>query len=442
MITKQEIEYANSIDIASFLKTRGMSAKRVGSAYEWQAPTGKVTIKGCKWYSHYERVGGYTIDFVKKYFELDFKEAMEELLGKRYTSVRDKSIRTQIPFRVPRVYENSKRVFNYLHYDRCINKEVINAFMREGLIFEDAKYHSAVFVGKDSEGKIKHLHKRAISSSSFKGNVESSNPDYSFNWIGNSNKLFIYEAPIDMLSYISIYSVNWKNDSHVALCSTAPLAAIRILKEHPEIDTVFLCLDHDSAGIEGSYRIAEELHALGKYGVWRIQPDYKDWNEDVKSMHGKDAIPSSESPRLEYIKAECQSIADEDFEMYGCFEKKEFIFGMKTILFKIGENHKEYDEETVILFNQMSRLALGLYCKERGESASSVASKLQELYKPHRDYMHMKGRYKELADSIGKLEGDTSLLLPFALNTIAMCGAIERRLEEQKQNNNISIGAL
>ena len=181
---------------------------------------------------------------------------------------------------------------------------------------------------------------------------------------------------------------------------------------------------------------------MGKYGVWRIEPEYKDWNEELKAMHGKDAIPSSESPRLEYVKAECQSIADEDFEMYSCFEKKEFIFGMKTILSKIGENHKEYDEETVILFNQMSRLALGLYCKERGESASSVASKLQELYKPHRDYMHMKGRYKELADSIGKLEGDTSLLLPFALNTIAMCGAIERRLEEQKQNNNISIGAL
>lgn len=442
MITKQEIEYANSIDIASFLKTRGMSLKRVGRAYEWQSPTGKVSIKGCKWYSHYERVGGYTIDFVKKYFELDFKEAMEELLEKRYKSSRDENIRTSIPFRVPRAYENNKRVYNYLHYDRCISKDVLDAFMREGLIFEDAKYHSAVFVGKDSEGEIKHLHKRAISSSSFKGNVEGSNPDCSFNRMGNSNKLFIYEAPIDMLSYISIYSVNWKNDSHVALCSTASLAAIRILKEHPKIDSVYLCLDHDTAGIEGSYRIAEEIHALGKYGVWRIEPEYKDWNEELKAMYGKDAIPSSESPRIEYVKAECQSIAAEDFEMYSCFEKNEIVFGMKTILSKIGENHKEYDGETVNLFNQISRLALGLYCKESGESASSVASKLQDLYKPHRDYLNMRGRQKELSESFAKIGEDTNQSLLFALKAITMCGAIERRLEEQKQNNNMSIGAI
>ena len=89
MITKQDIEYANSMDIVSFLKARGMSAKRVGSTYEWQSPGGKVSIKGSKWYSQYERVGGHTIDFVKKYFGLDFKGAMEELLGKRYTVMKE-----------------------------------------------------------------------------------------------------------------------------------------------------------------------------------------------------------------------------------------------------------------------------------------------------------------------------------------------------------------
>ena len=45
MITKNDIENANMMDIASYLKSQGISTRRVGSAYEWEAPTGKVSIK-------------------------------------------------------------------------------------------------------------------------------------------------------------------------------------------------------------------------------------------------------------------------------------------------------------------------------------------------------------------------------------------------------------
>lgn len=39
----------------------------------------------------------------------------------------------------------------------------------------------------------------------FKGNVEGCDPRYSFRWIGKSNTVYVFEAPIDMLSFISMY---------------------------------------------------------------------------------------------------------------------------------------------------------------------------------------------------------------------------------------------
>ena len=48
---------------------------------------------------------------------------------------------------------------------------------------------------------------------------------------------------------------NWQEHSYVALCSTATYGDTHILKMNPQIDTVVTCLDHDSAGIEGNYRL-------------------------------------------------------------------------------------------------------------------------------------------------------------------------------------------
>lgn len=85
MINKNDIENANMMDIASYFKTQGISTKSVGSAHEWESPTGKVSIKGNRWYSQYEMVGGYPLNFVMKYFNLEFKDAVSSLLGNGFT---------------------------------------------------------------------------------------------------------------------------------------------------------------------------------------------------------------------------------------------------------------------------------------------------------------------------------------------------------------------
>lgn len=88
------------------------------------------------------------------------------------------------------------------------------------MIYESAYYHNAVFVGYDSSGKPRHAHKRGtVTSNSYKGNVAGSQPEFSFHWHGTSDKMFLFEAPIDMLSYISMHKENWKN---IAMRHPAP----------------------------------------------------------------------------------------------------------------------------------------------------------------------------------------------------------------------------
>ena len=61
--------------------------KRAGSEYIWESSQGKVSVKGNRWYHHYDKEGGYVIGFFQRFFDMTFQEAMLMLLeedGTRY----------------------------------------------------------------------------------------------------------------------------------------------------------------------------------------------------------------------------------------------------------------------------------------------------------------------------------------------------------------------
>lgn len=96
-----------------------------------------------------------------------------------------------------------RRVYAYLINRRGIDRDVIYTFAHCGLIYESEKYHNVVFVGKDNQGIPRHIHKRGTASeSTYKGNADSSIPEFSFHWNGKSDKIYLFEAPIDMLSLL------------------------------------------------------------------------------------------------------------------------------------------------------------------------------------------------------------------------------------------------
>ena len=152
--------------------------------------------------------------------------------------------------------------------------------------YEDAEYHNAVFVGTDTDGVPRHAHKRSANSygKAFRLNVEGSDPRYSFHHVGTDRSLYVFEAPIDMLSFITLYPENWQRHSYVACCGTSIQPVLQMLEQVPQLDTVLLCLDNDEAGHQASRRMREQLDA--RYSVERLIPENKDWNDDLTLSGG------------------------------------------------------------------------------------------------------------------------------------------------------------
>ena len=73
-----------------------------------------------------------------------------------------------------------------------------------------------------------------------------------FPLVGTSDRLYVFEAPIDLLAFLTLYPDGWQQHSYVALCGTAEHAMLWMLEKNPNLRKTILCLDHDAAGIEPS----------------------------------------------------------------------------------------------------------------------------------------------------------------------------------------------
>lgn len=274
---------ARTTDIADLLKRDGEVLKRSGKEYQWRDGSNKVTIRGNLWYHQYEEVGGDAIDFVQKFYNKNYQEAMEYLLngyGGTLTSAPPIQPKEK-QFSLPPKNDNMRRIFAYLLQSRGLGRDVLYAFVNKQMIYESLPHHNAVFVGYDSKGIPRHAHKRGSSQqSTYKGNADGSIPEYSFHWNGTSNKIFLFEAPIDMLSYISMNPYNWQQHTYAAACSVADRVLFQCLHDNPNLNEVYLCLDNDEAGQKAVKRIADKLSQQG-YKSEILTPTNKDWNEDL-----------------------------------------------------------------------------------------------------------------------------------------------------------------
>lgn len=281
--TQEQKDRARTTDLVDLLQRQGEHLKRSGAEYQWRDGSNKVTIRGNLWYHQYDQVGGDAIDFVRRFYNKDYPEAMEYLLnGYGGTLTAAPPAKKEVKeFEMPQRNENMRRVYAYLLHQRGLSRDVVYAFAHKNMIYESLPHHNAVFVGYDTDGVPRHAHKRGTGSqSTYKGNAEGCIPEYSFHWNGTSDKIFLFEAPIDMLSYISLNPYQWQKNTYAASCSVADRVLFQCLKDNPQIKEVYLCLDNDEAGQTASKRISDKLFIQG-YKTEILTPIHKDWNEDL-----------------------------------------------------------------------------------------------------------------------------------------------------------------
>ena len=313
LYSKEQIAHANNVNLVDFLRSQGESLTKSGKDMRWNRHT-SVTLRGNQWFEWKSQEGGYPIHFLQKYYHYSFREAMEVLLsvaGDMTVSAQDIQDTQKKEFQLPSKNTNMKRVFTYLHETRGIDKDILGEFIKMNLLYEDAKYHNAVFVGYDENGIPRHAHKKSTFSNgnkSYRGNVEGSDPRYTFHYVGKNSKLFVFEAPIDMLSYISLHKENWQENSYIALNGLSMQGIECMMENYSNLKIILLCLDHDIAGIEGAERIKDQLVEKGYHEVGILQSLNKDWNEDIKKRKGKAFIEAEDNPRYKEIEEQILSL--------------------------------------------------------------------------------------------------------------------------------------
>ena len=274
--TEEQIARANQTDLVSFLNEQGEQLVKSGREYRWKKHD-SVTVSGNRWYRHSQNKGGYPVDFVMEFYHATFPEAVK-MLNDEEGEGRQKSCLAPSPdFRLPEKSETNETVIKYLTEIRRLEKDLVEEWIAGGNIYEEKKHHNVVFVGRDADGIPRYAHCRGTGGIKYRGDVAGSDKSYGFCHRGEDNQLFVFEAAIDLLSFIQLFPKDWKKRSYLSLGGVSSVALMAFLSERPQITSVFLCLDNDHAGNEASEKLAIEIP--DGYSVIRLKPSRKDWNE-------------------------------------------------------------------------------------------------------------------------------------------------------------------
>lgn len=307
--TESQISSANHVDLAAFLLSHGEKLSHRGNQYLWEK--NQVWIHGHEWYSHYESKGGHAVSFVMRYFGLSFQNAVEELTGDSAISgvQQDMVIAKEMKsFVLPQRSETTNRLLCYLTKERFIAREVVEYFIKAQTLYENAKYHNCVFVGLDEDGVPRHCHIRSTTGN-YKRTESGSQAEYSFHHNGESEWLFVFEAPIDMLAFMTLHRKDWDKHSYVALCSVSERALLHRLNVNPNLRKVVLCLDNDNAGISACERIKGILENKCYSDVRILRSVNKDWDEDVKAQNGVTPI-LADNTDIEAVRKICKEAVE------------------------------------------------------------------------------------------------------------------------------------
>ena len=269
--TQEQIDRANQADLVLFLQSQGEPLERAGQEYRWKRHD-SLTVRGNKWYRHSQSKGGGPVDFVMEFFGKSFTEAVELLTGEKGAAPPQDSPQFRLPPRSP----DNRTARNYLTAARRIDEDVAGFFFASGDIYEDEAHHNAVFVGRDEDGIPRYAHSKGTAGN-FRLDVKGSDKAFNFCYRGEGERLFVFEAPVDLLSFLCLFKKEWQKQSYLSLGGVGEKALLRFLSDRPNIKTVYLCLDSDEAGNDACSRLVK-LMPEG-YTVHRLIPLFKDWNE-------------------------------------------------------------------------------------------------------------------------------------------------------------------
>ena len=289
--TQAQIDKANAVDLEKFLRAQGETLVRSGKEYRWKAHD-SLTVCGNKWFRHSQSKGGLPVDFVMEFYGKSFPEAVQMLTGEPGEAQPEAGPAPSPAFRLPLRNVTNANILNYLTQERKLSPSLVNFFIAAGDIYEDSSHHNVVFVGRDADGHPRYASSRGIQEK-FRQDAAGAEKAFGFAHRGTDKQLLVFEAPIDLLSFIELFPKNWQQHNYLSLGGVSGKALRQFLSERPDVERVFLCLDADKAGEDACKRLTALLPDT--VSVTRIQPCMKDWNDVL--------VHRAEIPNRNYFKS-------------------------------------------------------------------------------------------------------------------------------------------
>ncbi len=167
--TEEQIRRANERSISEYFRSQGYNCKQIRSETHI-AGFGGFYVKDCvipnPFYIHSQQIGGMgLVGCLMKVMNMPFKEAVQTALdgeqgrgeGKLEHNSGYKQTQRYVPlppepkpeFVMPEKAGDNRRAYSYLTKTRYINPDVVNAFIRAGVLFQDTK-GNAVFLHREN----------------------------------------------------------------------------------------------------------------------------------------------------------------------------------------------------------------------------------------------------------------------------------------------------
>ena len=458
LYTQEQIDKANQTNLEEFLQQKGERLRKTGSesVLIYKDSTGEhdsISVRRNRWYDHKNMRGGYPLKFMQEFYGMNFRTAMKELLhgeepelGRKKNAEQEKpkvSGETEVngntakcedgtkksEFKLPEKDSNMKRLFAYLLQTRFLSKDVVKSFVAQKTLYQEKEHGNIVFVGTDKEGVPKSACKKSTAEQAkgFRMTVAGSDCRYGFCWRGESTKLYVFEAAIDLMSFITLKNYDWKTDSFLALDGLSSKPLLQFLEEQKNIHEIFLCLDHDAAGIETSEKLKDCLVEKGFSAdlVTYCCPIYKDWNEQLKAEHGVEAIlPQSHPKKTAYhVAVRKLGIMNANTESpYMKWRKQEYEkSGIHFYLEQIKRDFKQAEKSVkkgeadtkplLASILRMADLSVCLMCEMKRDDNlpkltmyQTTIQNLEKAYKPYLDKARMDRRIQEMKEEMEHLK--------------------------------------
>lgn len=334
--TSEEVRAAYETSVVDLAQQYGYTLKAERDVYHVKGCGGLyIWQNGLGWYCHSTQERGNNVDFLIKYCGVAKKtDAIRLLLScanitpAKYINVNNAPRKPKGEIKMPeRFAGHYNNLYWYLMTKRHIDKDIVYRCLQNGSIYQDI-HRNVVFCGKDNDGIVRYASLRGTyqteNSPPFKGEVYNSDKRYGFTLQGKSDRLFVFEAPIDAMSHATLYKLSgldWKQDTRLALGGTSDLALEHYLSMHDNIKQIIFCLDNDyyrwdrnfnqwrNIGQDAVIKHAQKYS--NKYIVGKAKPalPFKDWNE---------YLTGTAEPQF---ANECKLKAQREFAAHGSPEK-------------------------------------------------------------------------------------------------------------------------